>query len=172
MLIVLRVDGLRFGQWPADHLGKLLHPGAVDFGEIDCLRVLARQASDFRGEQVKVRIRIVAVAFGRLAGAGQVADTGVMRDQPEFLLAAIDGAPRLPRLRQKGAANERPQFLVAGRHLLQRRVGIGESERLGPAVFGAKRINFGVDAIADEVRENVALEKLAAGGVVLVRDRY
>ena len=48
---------------------------------------------------------------------------------------------------------------------------IREPERFGPAALGAVRIDLGVDAIADEVREDVALEKLGAGVVVLVRGR-
>jgi hypothetical protein len=37
---------VRFPRRLADHLGKLLHPGAVDFGEVDVLRILPLQAGD------------------------------------------------------------------------------------------------------------------------------
>ena len=86
-----------------------------------------------------------------------------MHDEAEFLLRAIGRAPQLALFRQEHAADQRPQLLVARRHLLQRRIGIREPERAGAAVFRAMRVDFGVDATADQVRQDVAFEKLAAG---------
>ena len=64
--IVLCVDRLRFRQRLADHLGELLHAGAVDLGEVDVLGVLRGQPGDLADERVKVGVGIGAIALGRL----------------------------------------------------------------------------------------------------------
>ena len=77
---------------------------------------------------MEVGVGIGAVAFDRFVGAGQIADRGVMHDEAELLLRASTVAQTLALLRQERAANQWPEFFVAGRHLLQWRIGIGEPE--------------------------------------------
>ena len=74
-----------------------------------------------------------------------------MHDEAKFLLRAIDRTPHLALFRQEHAPDQRPQLLVARRHLLQRWIGIREPERLCAAFLGAMRVDFAVDAIADQV---------------------
>ena len=80
------IDGLRLGQRLADHLGKLLHAGAVDLGEVDCLRHVAIEAGHLGDDGVKVGVGIAAVELGGFLGARQIAQHGVMHDEAEFLL--------------------------------------------------------------------------------------
>jgi hypothetical protein len=120
--IVLPVDRLRFAQRLVDHFSKLLHPGAVDLGEVDVLRVRSRYAGDLARQRVKVGVGIVAIAFYRRACARQIALERMMHDEAEFLLRDVGLAPDLAFFGQEHAANERCQLFVACRHLLQRRI--------------------------------------------------
>ena len=90
-----------------------------------------------------------------------------MHDEAKFLLRDIWLAPDLALLRQEYAADQRTQFLVARWHLLQWRIGVGEPQRTGAAVIRAVRMDFGVDAPVDAVREDVPFDKFAAGRLIL-----
>src|SRR5262249_18756922 len=63
--VILCVDGLRLGQPLADHFGKLLHPDAVDLGEVDSLRHVAIESGRLADETMKIGVGGVAV---QLAG--------------------------------------------------------------------------------------------------------
>ena len=103
---------------------------------------------------------VEAIKLCRCCRFGQIALRGVMDDESKFLLRTVGRTPDLALFRQEHTANERPQLGVARRHLLQRRIGIREPERLCAALLGAMRVDFTVDAIPDQVRQNVALEEL------------
>ena len=91
-----------------------------------------------------------------------------MHDEAELLLRDVGLGPDLAFLRQEHAADQRRQLLVARRHLLQRRIGIGEAQRAGAAVVGAVRVDLGMDAAVDDMVENVVLQEIDRGIVVLV----
>ena len=62
---------------------------------------------------MKVGTRIVAIGLGRFTGARQAVLHAVVREYPEFLLAGVGASPPFALLRQKDAADERPEFGIA-----------------------------------------------------------
>ena len=111
--IVLSVDFLRLSQRLIDHLGKFLHAGAEDLGEVDGLCGLALEAGHRRDQRVKIGVRIGAKQFRGGLCARQVVLLGVVHDESEFLLGDVRLGPRLAGLRQKDAADQRRQLFVA-----------------------------------------------------------
>ena len=122
LAIILSDDRPRFRDRLADHLGQLLDAGTVDLGEIDALGGIAIEPGHLGHHGVEVGIRIVAVGRDGLSRTAQAELGRATRQPAEFLLRLVGLAPDLTLFRQEHAADQRPQFLVANRHLLQRRI--------------------------------------------------
>src|SRR5262249_36798074 len=99
----------------------------------------------------------------------QFVPEGVVANKSKFLLTDVALGPRLALLRQKNATDEWREFFVVRWHQLQRRTRVGEPQRAGAAFVGTVRVDLGVHASVDNVPEDVGLEEVHRGVVVLVR---
>ena len=153
--VVLREDGHRFGERLADHRRQFLRASAIDLREIDVLRVASSEAGHRGDDGVKVRFGIVVKDLRRLLRARQIPLHCMMHDPAKFLLAEIGFSPVFTLFRQEYIADQRSDFFVTTWHLLKRRIGIGKARRSRSAVLGAEGADLGVNAPADDVREDV-----------------
>ena len=129
----LVVDRARFGYRLADHLGELAHAGAEYLGEVDVLGRLALEPGHV-GDQLRGSRRRDRCDSDRPppSRCGRLCCDRVVHDESEFLLRDVGLGPDLALFRQEHAADQRRQLLVARRHLLQRRIGIGKAQRRVP----------------------------------------
>src|SRR5262249_24223361 len=95
LAIVFCIDLTSLALRIADRLREFPHAGAIDFGEVGALGRLAVDSSPLCDQRMEIRIGIVSVPCNSFLRLRQTVLSGIMHDEPKFLLRDICFGPDL-----------------------------------------------------------------------------